>query len=404
MHIHPLALLASALAFSATTLAAPHSARRSFGVPSDDGFPDPSPQQLLTIERIANGKISNAPPPAKLAPSSLTAFQLIAFNELFEVAFFSSLIGNITANVPGYELPSKGKKEELLDVLQAILAVCRPSFLSLQSREHAEKLTPILQQEKLHAVNALGILKHFGAFTPSPCQYVFPTSNILDALTLTETFTALVLGTLQDAQQLMAKNGDDGAVRAVGSVVGNEGEQEGFFNILLARRPSEKPFLTTSVAAYAFSALQGFVVPGSCPFPLERIGLPIFKPLSVLSGSAGADVEPRDQVLTFRVDLGGVEPAKKYVGGKGDGLFATYLTGQQLPVSEPVQNVRWEGSTVTFDAFFPYADNLMDGLSIAALTTAKGFAGPDELPAATLAAPALIQVVNKVKAWDATDI
>ncbi|OIW22908.1 hypothetical protein CONLIGDRAFT_143995 [Coniochaeta ligniaria NRRL 30616] len=381
MLFDPLTLLTTALAFAGAAVAAPHSTRRSFGVPSDDGFPAPNAQQLLDIERIADGKLSNAPPPAKLAPSSLTAFQVIAFNELFEVAYFKSMIDNITADVPGYQLPSQAKKDELLDIMQTILA-----------------------QEKLHALNAIGTLKYFNAFAPEPCQYVFPTTNIRDAVALAETFTAVVLGTLQDASQLLAKNGDDGPVRAVASVIGQEGEQNGFFRILLARKPSEKPFLTTSVASYAWSALQGFVVPGSCPFPLSNVDLPIFKPLSVLSGNAGADVDARDQHLTFSADLTGVSAAAKYVGGNGSGLFVTYLTGQQLPISEPVQNVHWSGNQITFEAFFPYNDNIMDGLSIAALTTSGNFTGPDDLPAATIAAPGLIQVYSKVKAWDSSDI
>lgn len=244
------------------------------------------------------------------------------------------------------------------------------------------------------------MLKHFNAFAPAPCQYTFPTSNIRDALALAETFTALVLGTLQDASQLLAQNGDDGPVRAVASVIGQEGEQNGFFRILLSRKPSEKPFLTTSVAAYAWSALQGFVVPGSCPFPLSNIDIPIFTPLSVVSGDAGANVDARDQTLTFSADLTGVAAAAKYAGGNGNGLFLTYLTGQQLPVSEPVQNVQWKGDQVTFEAFFPFTANVMDGLSIAALTTSSNFTGPDDLPAATLAAPGLIQVNSLVTAWD----
>lgn len=223
-------------------------------------------------------------------------------------------------------------------------------------------------------------------------------------MALAETFTAVVMGTLQDASQLFAKNGDNGPVRAVASVIGQEGEQNGFFRILLSRKPSEKPFLTTSVASYAWSALQGFIVPGSCPFPLSNIDIPIFKPLSVVSGNAGADIDARDQHLTFSADLTGVPAAANYVGGRGSGLFITYLTGQQLPISEPVQNVRWKGSQITFESFFPYTDNAMDGLSIAALTSSNNFTGPDDLPAATLAAPGLIQVYSKVTAWDNSDI
>lgn len=87
---------------------------------ADPGFPSPSQQQLEAIEVQASGKLSNAPPPSKLAQSSLTALQLVAFNELFEVAFFTSLLNNITNNVPGYE--SKNK-DALVKAISAVVAV-----------------------------------------------------------------------------------------------------------------------------------------------------------------------------------------------------------------------------------------------------------------------------------------
>lgn len=238
-------------------------------------------------------------------------------------------------------------------------------------------------------------MNHFGAFAPQPCSYKFPVSDIGSAIALAETFTSLVLGTLQDASQLLATNGDAGPVRTVASVIGQEGEQNGWYRGLLGLKPSEKPFLTTSVAAFAFSALQQFV--DSCPFDIGEIDIPIFPPLGVLSGSAGADVEARDQTLAFEADLSGIaESAQKYVGGDGSGLFVTYLTGQNLPVSEPVSNVSWDGKIIKFDAFFPFSANIMEGLSIAALTTAGNFSAADDLPGATLAAPGLIQVNDRL--------
>lgn len=135
MLVHALPLLTSVLVLAGAASAAPNPARRSFGVPHDDGFPTPNSQQLLDIEKVAGGTLSNAPPPAKLAQSTLTAFQLIAFNELFEVAFFKSLIDNVTANTAGYELPSQGKKYELLGILESVLAVS--SRLSLYTRYKA---------------------------------------------------------------------------------------------------------------------------------------------------------------------------------------------------------------------------------------------------------------------------
>lgn len=178
------------------------------------------------------------------------------------------------------------------------------------------------------------------------------------------------------------------------SVIGQEGEQNGWFRTFLGLKPSEKPFLTTSVAAFAFSVLQGFV--DSCPFDISQIDIPIFPPLTVLSGSGGLDVEARDQALTFEADLTDVKDAEKYIGGNGDGLYITYLTGQNLPISEPVSNVTWDGKKVKLEALFPFSANVMDGLSVAALTTKKDFATPGDVVTATLAAPGLIQVNEKL--------
>lgn len=88
---------------------------RAYGEPTANGFPNPNEQQQLAIEKVAGGKLPNSPPPTSLADSSATAFQLIAFNELFEVAYFTSLVNNITNNVAGYEAPP--------GALQALIAV-----------------------------------------------------------------------------------------------------------------------------------------------------------------------------------------------------------------------------------------------------------------------------------------
>lgn len=87
-----------------------------------DGFPNPNATQLGFIENIADGKLSNAPPPPSLNESSIPICQLISFNENFEVAFFSSLIENITTDEPGFTLPTE-KKEEILEILATVLAV-----------------------------------------------------------------------------------------------------------------------------------------------------------------------------------------------------------------------------------------------------------------------------------------
>ena len=127
---------------------------------------------------------------------------MIAFNELFEVAFFTSLINNITNNAPGFELESGKIKDVVLNALIAVQA-----------------------QEELHALGANGILTSAGATPIQPCEYIFPSADFDSAIDFARTFTDVVLGTLQDAQNGLAVNGDDELVALIGSVIGQEGEQ-----------------------------------------------------------------------------------------------------------------------------------------------------------------------------------
>ncbi|KAJ0344478.1 hypothetical protein COL154_007874 [Colletotrichum chrysophilum] len=325
-----------------------------------------SPEQIRVVEQEARGSLPNSAPPPKLEPSSLTAFQLIQFNEQFEVAFFSSMLENVTQGGPGWETTEKDK---LMDALKVVVA-----------------------QEKLHALDAKGVLDHFKAFSPAPCQYQFPTNSLKEAVALAETFTSVVLGTLQDATQLLAKNGDSGPVRAVTSVIGQEGEQNGFYRSILARAPSSQPFLTTSIAPFAFSALQSFVVKDSCPFKMSSIEIPTFAPLNVMQMANGGEIEAKDQMLSMKVDLREVVTAGRFLGKDPGGLFVTYLNGQNVPLSVPVKNGQWTGSSIEFQADFPFEKNSMWGLTIAALTFEGNFKNADDIAKATLAGPGLIQV------------
>ncbi|TDZ13349.1 hypothetical protein C8035_v004413 [Colletotrichum spinosum] len=359
MHL-PVTLVMAATVLFGISAAAPLE-RRTFSaeIPSN-------PEQIRLVEQQARGSLPNSAPPAKLEPSSLTAFQLIQFNEQFEVAFFSSMLENVTRGGPGWETT---EKEKLVDALKVVVA-----------------------QEKLHALDAKGVLDHFKAFSPGPCQYQFPTNTLKEAVVLAETFTSVVLGTLQDATQLLAKNGDNGPVRAVTSVIGQEGEQNGFYRSILAKTPSSQPFLTTSIAPFAFSALQSFVVRDSCPFKMSQINIPTFAPLHVVEMAGEGEVEPRDQVLSFNVDLREVVTAGRFLGKDAGGLFVTYLSGQNVPLSVPVKNGKWTGSRIEFQADFPFTNNSMWGLTIAALTFDGKFAAAGDIPKSTLAGPGLIQV------------
>jgi len=118
---------------------------------------------------------------------------LIAFNEAFEVAFFTSLIQNITSGVSGFSIDSPVLKDFVLRTLTAVQA-----------------------QEELHFLGANGILAGAGQTKLDPCEYKFPTANFDDAIRFASTFTDVVLGTLQDAQNNFATDGDAELVPLIG--------------------------------------------------------------------------------------------------------------------------------------------------------------------------------------------
>ena len=220
--------------------------------------------------------------------------------------------------------------------------------------------------------------------------------NIEDGIRFAATATSFVIGTLQDAAQALAKNGDNGPIRSLTSSLGQEGEQAGLYRALLGLKPSEKPFITTSLAPFAYSLLLSFV--DECPFSFDQIALPHFPVLSVISGKGGSDVEAKDQVLEFAADFSNVNPAPAEVG-KCDNLFITYFTGQNKPDSRPVKDCKWDGKKVSVKADFPFTEFFMKGLSIASLTKKGDLAAVGDVAAATLAAPGLIQVNDPIKTW-----
>ena len=250
-----------------------------------------------------------------------------------------------------------------------------------------------MQQEEIHALGAVSILKSVGAFAPSACQYQFPVADLKSSVMIAETFTAAVLGALQGANVLFAMDQEPAPIQLISSVIGQEGEQTGFFRVLLQEVSSESPFLTTVPAPFAWSALQMFVVPGSCPYPLSNINLPIL-PGIMVNGGPIAMLQPQDQTLSFSADLTASPNAQKYIGGDGSGLYMTYQTGQLTPISMPISDVQFNGNVIGFKADFPFTENVMSGFSHGALTMGNQFVDANAAAEAALAAPALIQVKN----------
>lgn len=242
-------------------------------------------------------------------------------------------------------------------------------------------LTAIQAQEELHAIGVNGILQSAGRTPVQPCEYVFPVDNFDDAIALAAAFTdAVVLGGLQDALATFATDGDAEVVPLLTSVVGQEGEQNGFYRSLLSQFPSALPFLTRSTGPFAFSFInQVFIVPGSCP---TQINVPVFPPLVIET----ANIQAADQQLQFSFTNNGTSTATT-------NLNLVYINQQNLPIVEPLSNVQTNGDSVTFSANFPYQQNEMNGLTIAVVTNSAGpFTSADAVANATLYGPGIIEI------------
>ncbi|KAL1594309.1 hypothetical protein SLS60_010066 [Paraconiothyrium brasiliense] len=321
-----------------------------------DGFPNPSQDQINDIEDRAHGTLPNAPLPTGLSDDGITNFKLIAFNEIFEVAYFSELVQNITNNVEGYQFGDD--KDEVLENLNVILAV-----------------------EELHALGANAILQANHVDPIKPCKYNFPVSDFESAIALAATFTDVVLGTLQDVNDIFAQNTENGPVRLISSVIGNEGQQEGLFRIIQKKTTPAQPFLTTSTRDFAFTAIQSFVVPDSCP-NINTIPLNTFKPLNVLT----QNIEPKDQQIQFSFNLSAVDVDV-------ESLSLVLINAQNKPIVEKLEGTDVNEGVVTFQADFPFEDSLLYGLSIAAVThSAESFDSADDVAKQTIFGPGLIEV------------
>ena len=353
-------------AFAAGIASAAPASKREFSpdnvyFPLANGFPNPSQDQVRQIQIEAHGTLSNAPPPPKISQEGVTNLKLVAFNELFEVAYFTELVYNLTNKVQGYDLGYG--HEYVLDSLKSIVA-----------------------QEQLHQLNANNALKRFKEEPIQPCKYSFPVTDFHSAIALAGTFTNLVLGTLQDVNQIFAANGDAGLVRGTSSSLGNEGEQEGFFRLVQKKRPSAQPFLTTATRDFAFSAIQSFVVPGSCP-NIATIKLKTFKPLTVET----ANIKPETQNIKFST-------LKKDAGSYSmDQLRVVFISGQNLPIVKKLDKVNMLAEKIVFEAAFPYDEFVMNGLTVVAVTQGKTeFANAGEVADAAVFGPGLIEIDSSI--------
>lgn len=116
-HHFPLSIMVvlSTLLFASLASAAPFSL--------SNGFPNPSASALKQIELQAGGTLPNTALPTSLKADAIESLQVIAVNEIFETAYFSSLLTNVTDGKTGYTDLGGLDKDYVVKSLTAIRAV-----------------------------------------------------------------------------------------------------------------------------------------------------------------------------------------------------------------------------------------------------------------------------------------
>lgn len=159
-----------------------------FSFPLPNGFPSPNTAALSMIEELAGGPLPNTALPTSVSPQVVTALQLIAANEIFEVAYFTELHNNITS------VCALQKKFDCLDSqTNCEKGVAGYELAGMNKTYVSGVINAIANQEQLHALGANAILKNVGAPTVSPCQYAFPVSDFMSAVVLANTCKLLPL-------------------------------------------------------------------------------------------------------------------------------------------------------------------------------------------------------------------
>lgn len=85
------------MAFAAPAVQVPDTPPNGFGsnfkFPLNNGFPNPSPKAIQKLQVQAGGTLPNTPQ-KDFGKAGALDFQVVATNEIFEVAFFTELLHN----------------------------------------------------------------------------------------------------------------------------------------------------------------------------------------------------------------------------------------------------------------------------------------------------------------------
>lgn len=104
-----------------------------FSYPLANGFPNLNSTAMQEVYKLAGGTLPNGALPATLKADAVQTLQLIAANELFETAYFTELLQNITTKVPGYDVDDY---DYVVKTLTAVINVRCPEMDELHRNCH----------------------------------------------------------------------------------------------------------------------------------------------------------------------------------------------------------------------------------------------------------------------------
>ncbi|KAK4495693.1 hypothetical protein PRZ48_012961 [Zasmidium cellare] len=372
-----LLLGASLVAALPAPAATPSAAPNQDQFPINDGFPNPSNDQLQKIFRGARGTLPNTPIP-KFHPDTFKSLQIIATNEQIEVSLYEICLLKIKNGTFGPE-----------------------NFVNADHRQFViDTFEAFYQQEEVHALIGQGGLQANGQQPISPSQYQLKTDTYQDCLTTANILGDNVLGTSQGVINQAIAAGDGGLAAQLDSLIAQEGQQSGFLRSEMVvngkhnRIPGAMPAYTASTREFLFSLLeQNFIKPGT---DKNKIDLPVFLSLSVQN----QNINPVDQTLSYKVNLK-TKTGNNYkfisnVNWDSKNLYLAYISGQNSPFYEPIKNVKMDSKRqiLTFDADFPAYTNIINAFAVGALVSGNNATTAQEVTSNTVAGPATIELTN----------
>ena len=224
----------------------------------------------------------------------------------------------------------------------------------------------------MHQTTLQNILSAAGASIVPECQYVFPSRNTSEFLSLGRSLSSVGVGAILALAETVAVL-DSNLVSGIASIAATEARHDAFFNVANGQLPNPAPFDTLISSTWAYNLALEFIVPASCPMELPIPILPTLSTQSTLQS-----IQTR---LTFSWDPN----QKPIIQEDRKDFFIGWVNQLGSPVYTSLKSISNGNGIATVPSG-------LKGVVYAVLTTQNTLISVDDLTGATLAGPAIILV------------